>query len=101
MAGSKRTSSGQSKHDREVKQLAKGYKDKGYQVQADITGYSKPLTVGGFRPDIIAKKGGQETIVEVETPDSVDSARDVKQQSAFQEWASQDPKQHFKRKITE
>ncbi len=99
MAGSKRTPSSQSKHNKEVKRLAIEYKDKGYKVEADITGFQQPNTVSGFRPDIRAKKGGQETIVEVETLDSVDSTRDTKQQDAFQDWASQDLKHHFKRKV--
>ena len=101
MAGSKRMPSSQNKHNREVKRLANEYKGKGYQVEADIQGFSQPQTIGGFRPDISAKKGGQETIVEVETLDSVDSTRDVKQQSAFQDWAGQDTKHHYKRKIAE
>lgn len=99
MAGSKRTSNSQSKHNQEIKRLANEYKDKRYQVEADIQGFSQPPTVGGFRPDIKAKKGGQETIIEVETLDSVDSTRDVKQKDAFQDWASQDKKRHFKRKV--
>ena len=99
MAGSKRTPSSQSKHNKEVKRLANKYKDKGYQVEADILGYTQPQTVRGFRPDIKAKKGKQETIIEVETLDSVDSTRDLKQKDAFQDWSSQDKNRHFKRKI--
>ncbi len=99
MAGSKRTPSSQSKHNQEVKRLANEYKDKGYKVEADITGFPQPKTVGGFRPDIKAKKGGQETIIELETLDSVDSTRDVKQKGAFQDWSSQNKKHHFKQKI--
>lgn len=99
MARSNRNQTSQSKHDREVKRLANDYKNKGYDVDADISGYSKPPTVGGLRPDIKAKKGGHETIVEVETPDSVDSTRDMQQHGAFQRWARRDPKRHYKRQV--
>ena len=56
MAGSKRAPSSQSKHNKEVKRLAIEYQDKGYKVEADITGFQQPGTTGGFRPDIRAKK---------------------------------------------
>ncbi len=77
----------QSKHNVEVKRVATQFEEKGYDVKADIGGYSKPGTFGGYRPDVVAKKGRERKIVEVETPDSVGSARDVSQQKAFMQVA--------------
>jgi Holliday junction resolvase len=48
--------------------------------------------IGRHVPDVIAVKGGHTTIVEVETEDSVGTARDVEQRAAFEMWASQDPR---------
>ncbi len=79
----RRSSRSQSKHDAKVRQIAKGLEKKGYAVKADIKGYPKPATIGGFRPDVVAKKGTERRIVEVETSDSVNSARDLGQQQAF------------------
>ena len=100
MPGSGRGQSSQSKHDRKVRETAKDYEARGYNVSADVAGYPQPPTIGGYRPDVVAKKGGQETIVEVETPDSVNSPRDVAQQGAFQRAARRNEKRHYKRIIT-
>ena len=70
MARSKRS---QSKHDAEVKRTAAKFKEQGFDVKADLRGFSRPDTIGGYRPDVVATKGRQREIVEVETPDSVDS----------------------------
>ena len=97
MARSKKS---QSKHNTTVKQLAKQYQQKGYNVKADIGGYRKPDTITGVRPDIIAEKSGHKTVVEVETKDSVDSKRDVQQQQAFKNWSRESEKKHYKRVVT-
>ena len=99
MAGTRRGSSSQSKHDREVKKTAKEFEDKGYEVNADIQGYSKPKTVLGYRPDVAATKGNKKVIVEVETPDSVNIARDKAQQAAFSR-AARKPTVKFIRRVT-
>jgi len=96
---SERTPTSQSQHDQEVKRLATEYQTRGYKVEADIKGFQRPQMIGKFIPDIKAKKGGQETIIEVETFDSVDSTRDLMQQDTFQSWSRQYKKRHFKRKI--
>jgi len=75
------------------------FKQKKYEVEADLSGFSKPKLVGGYIPDIRAKKGNKEVIVEVETTDSVNSERDIKQQGAFQRWARRSEERQFKRKI--
>jgi len=96
-----RSKRSQSKHNVLVKGIAKEYKDKGYKVKADVGGYGQPGTIDGVRPDILAEKGGHQTAVEVETPDSVDSKRDQKQQKAFKDWSQGDQKKHYKRIVTE
>ena len=100
MAGSGRGQSSQSKHDRKVREIAKDYEARGYDVFADVGSYPQPPTIGGRRPDVVARKSGQETIVEVETPDSVNSPRDIAQQGAFLRAARRSEKRHYKRIIT-
>ena len=90
----------QSKHDLVVKQEARNLKNKGFTVKADIPGFSRPDTIGGYRPDVYAEKGKIRKIIEVETPDSVDSARDQKQQKTFKAVAKRSKNTTFKRKIT-
>jgi len=81
----KRTPKQQSKHDNGVLKTAKYYQKKGFQVDADLKDSSKPKTIGGRRPDVIAKKGKQEIVVEVETTDSL--GKDKNQQKTFQSYA--------------
>lgn len=100
MSGSGRGKASQSKHDRMVEKIAQDYEDKGYDVSADVEGYSQPPTIGGYRPDIVATKGGQETIVEVETPDSVNNPRDIAQQGAFRRAARRSETRHYRRAVT-
>lgn len=95
-----RTATSQSKHDVRVRSEANDYKQRGYEVWADILGWSQPETFGGFRPDVIAKSNGHTTVVEVETPDSVNSKRDLEQQRAFKQWASRNEYRHYRRVVT-
>ena len=101
MPSSNRSLSSQSKHDRKVLQIVMEYINKGYQIKADIPGYSKPGPILGYRPDIVASKGDHKTIIEVETPDSIGSDRDLAQQKAFRQAAEGEPKIHYKRLIAE
>ena len=96
-----RTKRSQTKHDSEVRKEANRLVRQGFEVEADIPGFSQPKTLGGYRPDIIAKKGKQRKIVEVETPDSKESARDKKQQSAFRRAAKRSENTTFRRVITD
>lgn len=98
MGRSKRS---QSKHDGRVRRIAQKLERDGYDVQADVTGFAQPDTIGGYRPDVIAKKPGQRKIVEVETPDSVDRARDQAQQRAFRKAADRSRKTTFRREIAD
>jgi len=98
MSRSKRS---QSKHDAEVRRIARELVNKGYNVEADIRDFTQPKTIGGHRPDVIAKKGSERKIVEVETPDSKDSARDQKQKQAFRQAAKRSKNTTFRRIITD
>lgn len=97
----KRPRRSQSKHDAEVRREAKKLKDQGYDVKADVRGYPQPDTIGGFRPDVVGKKGRERKIIEVETEESVDSARDLKQQKAFRDSAKRSKSTTFRRKVTD
>ena len=68
-------------------------------MEADIKGLHQPKTLGGYRLDIIAKKGIERKISEVETPDSLNSATDIKQQQAFQRAANRSQKTTFTKRI--
>ena len=47
----------QSKHDKRVRHIARRYEAQGFEVKADVGGFSRPDTIGGYRPDVVAKKG--------------------------------------------
>ena len=95
----KRSKKSQSKHDAEVRKIAKALKNQGFEVEADIQGFPQPSTINGYRPDVIAKKGQQKKIIEVETSESVDSARDQKQQQAFINKAQRSKNTTFRRTV--
>ena len=98
MARSKRSG---SKHNSQVRKEVKKLEDKGYKVKADIPGYQQPNTIGGYRPDYVGTKGKKRIIGEVETHDSVGSARDQKQQKSFQQAAKRSDNTSFKRTVSE
>ena len=98
MARSKRS---QVKHNAEVRKIANQLQGQGFKVKADVPGFPKPDTIGGYRPDAVGTKGKQRKIFEVETPDSVNSARDQKQQQAFRQAANRSKNTTFKRTTTE
>ena len=59
--------------DAEARRIANRLKRQGFDAQVDVKGFPKPPTFGGVRPDVVAEKGSQRKIYEVETPDSVES----------------------------
>ena len=89
----------QSEHDAEVRRIAREMKDKGYDVQADIPGYRRPKTIGGLRPDVVARKGPERKIVEVETSESRSTRRDLKQERAFRQAANRSKNTTFRRVV--
>ncbi|MEW6374739.1 MAG: hypothetical protein AB1502_02985 [Thermodesulfobacteriota bacterium] len=74
---------------------------KGYTVLADLPGWEQPETIKGLRPDLRVRKKGHETLIEIETPESVESARDEKQKKVFKQWSAKSEHRHFRRIITE
>jgi len=98
MARSKRS---QATHDKKVRQEASKLKRQGFDVSADVQGFPKPETIGGYRPDIIATKGKQRRIIEVETVESKNTARDKGQQSAFRHVANRSENTTFRRVIAD
>lgn len=95
----KRSKGSQSKHDAEVRRIANNLKKKGFDVKADVKGFAQPQTMGGYRPDVIATKGTQRKIYEIETSESRASARDQKQQKAFRNAANRSKNTTFARKV--
>ena len=79
----KRSSSGQSAHDREVLKVVRQLKRDGWDVSADLPAFPKPAPIGaeGRIPDVEAHKRGHRKLVEVETPESLETDRD--QQETF------------------
>jgi len=95
MSKRSRTKIEQSKHDRVVRRLANELKDKGWCVRADVKGYPRPYTVGykkPKRPDIYARKGSKEIIIEVETDSSIGTKRTFIQDQKFKRWKRAKPK---------
>ena len=94
-----RTTRSQTAHDAEVRRTAKALARQGFDVAADVPGFKQPKTIGGLRPDVIGTKGRRRKIIEVETRDSVASARDVKQRKAFRAAAIRSKNTTFTRKV--
>lgn len=86
-----RSDSKQSAHDEAVERYARQHENDGWDVSADVTGYSNPPTLGkggrgqGRIPDIYAEKRGNTRIIEVETSRSDDD----RQHEVFENHAKQ------------
>ena len=97
----KRSKGSQTRHDDAVMREANALKKDGWIVNADIPGFPTPGPVGAEKrvPDIAAQKRGHKRLIEVETPDSLASARE--QLSTFRRSAAQDPRTKFDVVVTE
>jgi len=93
----KKTKTGQKKHDNGVLKSVEYYKSIGYKVFADLPNYEKPKKISGFIPDVIARKGRKEVIIEVETKKTLVSDQD--QQEAFKKYANKSSNRKFRKKI--
>lgn len=82
----KRTKQGQKKHDEGVLKSAKYYKSQGFDVKADLPDMQRPKSINGRRPDLIAKKGTNEIVVEVETTQTI--KKDKSQHKVFADYVS-------------
>ncbi len=82
-----RNKSNQTAHDKRISEEARDYIQRKYDVDADhVKGYDQPESISGYIPDLRVRKRGHETVIEVETTDSVGKTRDINQQKAFREW---------------
>lgn len=97
----RRSKRSQSQHDRKVRQIARDFEKNGFDVKADVQGFSRPDTIGGYRPDVVATKGRERKIVEVETTESKDSTRDRNQKKAFRKAANRSKYTTFTRRIVD
>ena len=88
----------QGTHNRKVRELARELKQKGYNVQAHISGYEMPDSIGkgAYIPDIIATRGSKTKIIEVDTPGTEDQA----QLAAFRRSAAHRDNAEFEQVIT-
>jgi len=93
----KRTKTGQIEHDESVLRSAIWYKSQGFITKADLPGWSKPKKIGGFIPDLIAKKDKEEIILEVERKNT--NELDKEQQKAFKEYSKKGKGRVFRKKI--
>ena len=93
----KRTPRQQTKHNKEVQRLADYYRGQGFRVEADIKGEDQPDAINHRRPDVVAKKGGKEIIVEVETRET--DAKDQSQHDAFKDYADRSKYRRFRKKV--
>ncbi len=79
--------------DSTVTTWAKRLRRKGYDVMADIEGFSKPYTIRGYIPDILAMRGAKVKIIEVETHRSY--RKDINQRKVLKRFASLDKDMSF------
>ena len=68
----KRKPERQSDHDKCVETIANRWKNDGYTVYADLPNWNKPPEVGGYIPDVFAKKDTTVRVCEVETEDTME-----------------------------
>lgn len=85
-------------HDNKVKEISRDLSKKGWEVKAHIRGYKTPKGIGkdGYIPDIHAIKGLKERIIEVDTPNTINS----NQLRAFRQSASHRKNAEFEHVIT-
>lgn len=92
----KRDSQQQTKHNEKVRQIAQKLESEGWNIQVDLPGHDKPESIGKHKriPDIRATKAGAERLIEVETPETMQS--DKKQHETFRRRAAQKPRTTFR-----
>ena len=91
----------QSTHDNRVRTLANRLEDQGWEVQADLPNFDQPDPIGKGEkiPDILATRGTQTKIIEVETPSTVNSHQD--QHSTFRRSAAHRENGEFELVVTQ
>ena len=82
----------QARHDAMVKLQAARYRSLGYLVAAEIAGWQAPEPVEGLVPDLVATRGDEVVVVEVETEDTLAGKEYLAEHKAFRKWKEQAPK---------
>jgi hypothetical protein len=85
----------------EVRRVANEYLRKDYKVLAGLSNWEQPDAIKGVRPDLRVRRKGHETLIKIETPEPVESARDEKQKKAFKQWSEKSEHRYFRRILTE
>ena len=81
-----------SRHDQGVAYYARQLVQKGWMtVYSHLPGNLKPPTINGRIPDIYARHGVQELVIEVETSKALPTAHTAQQAGAFRAWAGLSP----------
>jgi Holliday junction resolvase len=87
-------------HKKTIRHIANAYEREGYEVKADhIDNFDYPESCIFMKPDIVAEKGEEVIVVEVETKSSVGTPRDKKQMKEFSKWAKESRNRDFRREI--
>jgi hypothetical protein len=76
-----------SEHDACVKFLAGQLTTEGWTVYAHLQGYSRPQKIGKHIPDIYARRGVEEYVIEVETWKGLFHPHSAAQVKTFTDWA--------------
>ncbi len=82
----------QARHDAMVALQAARYKARGYEVAAELDGWPAPAPVDGQVPDLVATRGDEVIVVEVETEDTLAGKEYGAEHKAFRKWKEQVPK---------
>jgi hypothetical protein len=88
----RRNAPSQARHDRMVALQAERYRALGYAVAAEIDGWPAPAAVEGQVPDVLATRGDETVVVEVETEETLASREYADEHKAFRKWKEQAPK---------
>jgi|SRR3989344_9165984 len=91
-----RTKGGQANHDCGLVAVAGDAIRKGWRsILVDLPGYVRPPQINGYIPDIYARSGMYELVIEIETRDTVNLSHSKTQAIAFQSWARMSPYRRF------
>ena len=87
-----RSAKNQSKHDALVEIIANTMLNDCWEVAAALKGWPNwPPNLNGSEPDVYGWKDGYELVVEVETPDSMNTMEALIQKAAFEQWRAENP----------
>lgn len=102
---SKRSKQKQNLHDAAVREIARElrFKFPNSEIYADIPGFQSPGRIGRHIPDIWVKHpNGRETVIEIETEDTVNTQHAKSQAQSFRGYANLNgPRVSFKRFLAE